>query len=422
MSSYIPGSGLKKPLNQLSNPIQPQILKAPPRFVWTRKHWKTDNGTVMKQIEHIPQLQEAAVLFQSRDYNSQHAYGKFPKYTTFVNLEFRPPPIDRDDILPLSRIPRPVIMPRINPGSAFSSGGSTFSEQNMGISQVEKYLTDRVKPGEIRPTFFAPISMPEDNSILPDLETTLPSTSASAGFRFPSGGHTADLAADSRNDMSLQYKSKPVAASSRTTPLTSFNGFDARQNLEFDYNRPQIAVSAGKASKSLAGLTPVDLEFEYNRPQVSATSREHFAAVGLTPVDIELFDNRSSVSAGAGFNPKVISTLNNGMTSTDVLLEKKIEGGHRQISTPTHQAIYDQEDRGNSFSNARVVTDAKAALSYNNVAPTNTTYQSKNLGERDVFFRQKPGAIGAQHGIHTQGHVKRAGVDVAQVRLKGTNK
>ena len=377
----------------------------------------------MKTVQHVPQLQEAAVLFQSRDYNSQHAYGKFPKYTTFVNKEFRPPMQDRDDFLPLSRIPRPVIMPRINPGGAFSSGGSAFSEQNMGISQVEKFLTDRVKPGEIRPTFFAPISMPDDNSILPDLETTLPPTSASAGFRFPSGGHTADLAADSRNDMSLRYKSKPVAATSSTTPLTSFNGFDARQNLEFDYNRPQISVTAGKASKAVAGMTPVDLEFEYNRPQVAATSREHFAAAGLTPVDyVELFDNRPSVSAGAGFSPNVISTLNNGMTSTDILLEKKIENTQDNFSTPTHRAIYDQEDRERPFAHARVVTDAKMALAHEQHAPTNTTYQSKNLGERDVFFRQKPGAIGAQHGFQTQGHMRRAGVDVAPVRLKGTNK
>jgi hypothetical protein len=326
---------------------------------------------------------------------------------------------DRDDFLPLSRIPRPTIIPRINPGGAFSGGGSVYSEQNNSMPQVEKYLTDRVKAGEIRPTFFAPMSMPEDNSILPDLETTLPPTSASAGFKFPSGGTSADLSQHSGNDIHLEYKSKPVAGVSGTTPLTSFNGFDARSEMELDYNRPQASAGAGQASRNLGRQAQIDYDLDYNRPQVAASSRERFGAVaGLTPIDMELFDNRPSVSASAGFNPQKISTLNNGLTSTDILLDKKIEGLQDNFSTPTHQAIYDQEARGTSFSNARVITDAKAANSYSYVAPKNTVYQTRNIGGRDTFIHQKPSALAAQHGFQTQGHIRRAGVDAPQVRLR----
>lgn len=412
--------GQKSPLNQLEAPIFPDIKKGPPRFKWSRKNWKVDTGRTMAEVEHVPQLQEAAVLFQSRDYNSQHAYGKFPKYTTFVNKEFRPPMQDRDDFLPLSRIPRPTIVPRINPGGAFSGGGSVYSEQNNSMPQVEKYLTDRVKEGEIRPTFFAPMSMPEDNSILPDLETTLPSTSASAGFKFPSGGSTADLSQHSGNDIHLEYKSKPVAGVSGTTPLTSFNGFDARSELELDYNRPQTSAYAGQSARNLGNIDSIEYDLDYNRPQVSASSRERFGAVsGLTPIDMELFDKTPSVSASAGFNPQKISTLNNGMTSTDILLDKKIENLQDNFATPTHQAIYDQNARGVEFSNARVLTDAKSVNSYSYAAPKNTVYQTRNIGDRDTFIHQKPKAIGAQHGFQTQGHIRRAGIDTPQVRLRG---
>ena len=74
----MPGNGLKKPLNMLQGPVYPDIRKAPPRFVWSRKHWNVDTGQTLKQVEDIPQFFDSTVLFQSRDYNSQHAYGNYP--------------------------------------------------------------------------------------------------------------------------------------------------------------------------------------------------------------------------------------------------------------------------------------------------------------------------------------------------------
>ncbi len=182
--AYIPGG--RKPLNQLETPIYPDIRKGPPRFVWARKSWKVDTGRTMMQVEHIPNSIENATLFQSKSYGSQYAYGKRPtRDVNTVNKEFRPPLIDRDDVLPLSRIPRPLVTPFINPGTAHPDG-SGFRDQNMMLpGNTVSFLTDRVKTGEMRPTHFCPLEMPEDNSVLPDLREKTPRTSASAGFVYP---------------------------------------------------------------------------------------------------------------------------------------------------------------------------------------------------------------------------------------------
>ncbi|HMP29274.1 MAG TPA: hypothetical protein PKD85_06725 [Saprospiraceae bacterium] len=442
--SYIPGSGLKKPLNQLDNPIYPDIKKGPPRFKWTRKHWTVDEGRTQMQVEHIPQIQEAAVLAQSRDYNKQHAYGNFPKYTTFVNKEFRPPLIERDDLLPLSRVPRPVIIPRSNPGTAFA-GGSAFAEQNMGLSQTESYLTDRVKAGEIRPTFFAPISMPEDNSILPDLELTLPATSASAGYSFPTA--MEGVSNNHMQNLELDYKSIPVASSAgRKMPaMDSYNAFEDAQLEynrpqvsaaakeyyrskgmtpiefveEFGYNRPQIAATTSRSMYS-AGMTPVDIEnLEYNRPQISAASSKSMYAKGLTPIDFseDLEYNRPQTSVTSGYAGYVESRNNNGVTPVELALEQKLAGTQGGVATATYSSIYDPNERGMQES-ATNLTDAQDITHYSYVVPSTTVYQTANTTETDHFFRQKQAALGRQHEFQVKGHVRRAGLDAPQVKLR----
>jgi hypothetical protein len=432
-------------MNQLSNPIFPDIKKGPPRFQWTRKHWVVDPGRVQMQAEHIPQLQEAAVLVQNRDYNKQFAYGNFPKYTTFVNKEFRPPLIERDDLLPLSRIPRPVIVPRINPGTAFSSGGSAFAEQNMGMPQVEKYLTDRVKEGEIRPTFFAPISMPEDNSILPDLELKLPPVSASAGYAFPAAMGAASSVTPRPK---LDYKSEPVAMSAGTRAPVFSNSYNAMNDLELEYNRPQVSVVARE------GYTPINLtdlfgddpigDLEYNRPQVSAASGNRAHAKGMTLINVDDMEynrpqvsaasgyrsntkgmtlinvddleyNKPQVSAGAGYSGYTNSVENNGMSRQEMELETKIPGTQGGVATATYSSVYDP---GAAQGTTPYITDSKGINHYSYVVPSNTSYQKSNVGDRDMFFREKQRAIGRQHGVEVKGHVRRAGVDQPQVKMR----
>lgn len=416
MSTYIPGSGLKKPLNQLNNPIFPDIKKGPPRFLWSRKHWTVDTGRTQMQVEHIPQLQENAVLFQSKDYNKQHAYGNFPKYTTFVNKEFRPPLIERDDILPLSRIPRPVIIPRINPGTAHSSGNSSFSQQNMSLPETAKYLSDRVKEGEIRPTFFAPIEMPEDNSVLPDLEMKLPSISASAGYAFPSAMDTFHN--NSLNDLELEYKSLPVSSSAgyKTTNLNAYNAF---QDAQLDYKSPQVSADAGYRT-SAKGLTEINFEDElqYNRPQISANAGYRASAKGLTEINFEdeFQYNRPQISATSGYSGYKNSSLNNGTTPTDIFLDKKVEGTQENRATSTFSPLYIPENRTmqNSATN---LTNEKEITHYSYIVPSNTVYQNHNYKDNDRSFKKKQHALGNQFSVKGHGHIRRSGLDTPQVKL-----
>lgn len=447
MSSYIPGAGLKTPRMAIENPLMPDIKKGPPRFIWSKKKWTVDTGQTMKSVEHIPQMTEAAVLFQNRDYNSQHLYGKFSARTQSVNKEFRPPMQDRDDFLPLSRIPRPVVIPRINPGGAFSSGNSVFSQQNMSIPQVEKYLTDRVKEGEIRPTFFAPTSMPTDNSILPDLELKLPSTSASAGFKFPTAGDT-DLANNRDNFMSLEYNRAPVSVISGQNNAYTVTGPDAREDMELEYNRPQVAAISRERFTAVPGLTPIDFDLDYNRPNVSATSGTGSHAFSrIDNIDHELFYNRPNVSAvsGTGSRPYQrydnaeydlsynkpqtsasagfkVSPIYEGQTSVEQLFKETDKFDIQSTgsrATPTVAPIYDMDDR-KLQNGVMSVTDAKHNISY--IVPNSTLYQTQNSidGTSDTpFYRQKPNSLSGNHGsFSTQGHIRRAGIDTPQTNIK----
>ena len=354
------------------------------------------------------------MLFQSKDYNSQHAYGKFSSRTQVVNKEFRPPPIERDDLLPLSRIPRPTIVPRINPGTAFATGGtSAYIEQNMSAPQVEKYLTDSVKAGEIRPTFYAPISLPIDNSVLPDLETTLPPTSASAGFRFPRAGGRLD-----QQDLELEYKSVPISASAQRK-FINVNAFDGREDLDLEYKNPQVSAIA-RANMLKRGLTPVDIEeLDYNRPQVSATARENFTPTGITILDFDDFEyNNPQVSAIARSNMPKISTINNGMSSTEILFDTKIAGTQGGIATPTAMPIYDIESSGNGIG-SNSVTDSRSITNVSYLVPKSNMVRAENTRDSVApFYRKKQESISKQHSNHTKGFHRRAGIDIPQVVMK----
>ena len=409
MSPYIPGSGLKKPLNMFENPVYPDIKKAPPRFVWTKKHWKVDTGRTMAEIEHIPQLQENAVLFQSYDYGSQHAYGKFPSYTTFVNEEFRPPLIDRDDLLPLSRIPRPVVVPRINPGGAHPSGNSVFAEQNMGISQVEKYLSDRVKEGEIRPTFFAPMYMPEDNSVLPDLEVNIPCHSASSGFHFPNI-HRAD-----HPEYQLEY-SRPQISVSSGASVMRLDAPDSQQEMELDYNRPQVSATSGRQVQYTPGLTVVDFDLDYSRPQVSATSGQQIQYTpGLTVVDFDLDYSRPQTSASSGFT----SYTSDAERDQHVNLETKLEGTQPVWVTPNARPIYDSS-AGTSSVQPGSMRVEEVRHQYEYGAQANAMYHPQPMldHEQQVPFRQKARALSYNPQI-TQSCIPRRGISTPQTRLRG---
>ena len=178
---------MKKPLNQIEVPAYPDIKKGPPRFVWSRKHWVADPGAVMRDAEPFTQFYENAVLVQSRNYNETQ-YGK-SSHKDVVNAEFRPPLISPyEDNYAITRIPCTIhaIVPHINPTTADDTGGTTsYQAKNQRPSDIEGALTDRLKDATWRPTFYAPMDAPVDNSVLPDLDITMPSISVQSGWEIP---------------------------------------------------------------------------------------------------------------------------------------------------------------------------------------------------------------------------------------------
>ncbi len=405
MTSYFPGRGLKKPLNNLQNPIAPDIRQAPPRFIWTKKHWQVDTGRTMAEVEHIPQLQEAAVLYQSYDYGSQHAYGKQPTYTAVVNKEFRPPLLDRDDLLPLSRIPRPVIIPHINPGGAHPSGNNSFSDQNINIPGVEKYLTNRVKQGEMRPTFFAPIDMPADNSVLPDLEMKLPAHSAGAGFKFPT--ITDTYIAPPIEDTGYDRIHPEMLAG--MTPI-QLNAADERFNGERQYTRPQVSAGSGRNTFAGAGLTPIEFNLDYKIAQVSADAGYTGQLVTPSQARIENFEYiQPQVSADAGRN----TFAGAGLTPIDYDLQEKIPGT-LPASAGTNMSNYHTFDSDNhSRIDNNKVRERSRDVQY--VVPANTQFHTNE--KSNPHFRTKIDSLSNYTPHIHQSPIARKGISTPQVTM-----
>ena len=155
MASYIPGAGLKQPMNLIEGPYYPEIQKGPPRFAWSRKHWTVDDGYINLNLEHNRQQIEPSILVQSRDYNKT-IYGQ-SSHRDVVNKNFRPPLLTLEDRVPLSRIPRRPVRPRGNPSTVSDGGGTTtYTHQNGSLSNLQKHLTNRIKSSQISPVYYLP--------------------------------------------------------------------------------------------------------------------------------------------------------------------------------------------------------------------------------------------------------------------------
>jgi len=295
----VSSQGTKKPLNALEGPVYPDIKRGPPIFKWSKKFWQADPGAVLRDTEEITQFYDNAVLAQARDYN-QTVYGQ-SSHKDIVNAAFRPPLLDPiEDFFPLTRIPATsrAIVPVINPSTiADGSGTSGYMARNNNLSDIDRNLNDRIKQGEWRATFFAPIEVPQDNSVLPDLEMTIPSVSAHAGYK----PYTRDAPIP---EVNLDYEQLRPSQYTGVTTQVTMDGGSGLENLQLFYNNPQVSASAGMN-------VPVNIDAEtnvgelfYNNPQVSASAGMN------VPVQIsaetrarELFSNNPQVSADAGYNP-----------------------------------------------------------------------------------------------------------------------
>lgn len=380
-----PNTGFKKPLNQLENPVYPDIRKGAPRFKWSGKYWQVDQGrTMIENTQQIPHNMIDTILVQNRDYNRQIAYGK-SSHRDVVNLEFRPPLIDRDDVLPLSRIPRSTVVPRMNPGTANDSNTNGFVMQNGSISELGGYLEDRiVDPGWMQ-SFCAPTelySITDNPPVLPDLECKMPSYSVSSGYQpiYFSEFEKKNVQLDFER---INPKFNPGFQSSITN-----DGYNAAQDTIFeDSNLPSRSVSAGFTSDMRIGQTPIDYEFELNRPNVSVSS---------------------------GYNTDI---RNNNQSRSDIELHQRNVGGKNIIANPEYQF---KQNRLNSENHNGKIIQKKPNYSY--VVESNPIYKTENERTSQLAFQEKKPALTAQQGFNPQSYIPRSGIDSASVNLKKTFK
>lgn len=221
----------KQPLNMLVNPEYPMIRKAGPIFKDAGKGWHVDVGTTQLDTRFREDFIADAVLSVSRDGNKQWTYG-VSSHKDVVNKAFRPPIIPLEEKVPLNRIPRGLVVPRINPGSSsYTAVVQPFCDS--------KPITEAVKSTSVRPTFYNPQSRPIDNSVLPDLQLKRENFSLTAGFS-PSMTIDAPLP-----DVTLEFtRLRPDENAGYEIPF-KISAPDPKQNMELGENRPSYSVTSG---------------------------------------------------------------------------------------------------------------------------------------------------------------------------------
>jgi hypothetical protein len=129
----------KRPLNALSNPIYPDVKKDILNFRNARRCWTVDAGTTVKQSQMYPFFVEDAIEFQSRNRN-ETMYGN-SSHRSYVNEQVVYPLISPWDLEPLSRKPRTIVTPRVNPESPYVkydrlfNGIDGYIEQNISTQR-----------------------------------------------------------------------------------------------------------------------------------------------------------------------------------------------------------------------------------------------------------------------------------------------
>lgn len=309
--SYIPGQGIKKPLNMLESPVYPDIKQNPIQFKSSGKFWNVDVGKVILETEANTQLIENAVLSRSyRDNIDKYGQQSHQEKITV----FRPPLQNSyEDFQALSRLPAQAyaIEGRINPSTVTDNGTSAYKVNNNAIPELNKHITDKIKTDSWFPTYYDPIDLPLDNSILPDYETNIPTHSVFSGFVTPvtidsepkidenkvilpklqTSTHTGYNITNEYN-LSLQNQTAyiPVGVYEDKLPITpihsgykqnaQINGENGYENLNLVENRPHISISSGN-NPNIHLLPKVDtdnIHLERNYPVMSISS-------GFTPIN-----------------------------------------------------------------------------------------------------------------------------------------
>jgi len=460
---------MKKSLNMLENPVYPDIKAAPPRFVNSKKFWQVDAGATMRDLEPYTQFFENSILAQSRDYNKT-IYGQ-SSHRDIVNAEFRPPlQSPYEDFGPLSRIPCTInsIIPHINPGTADQTGGSSgYAARNQRPSDIEGSLTDRLKDnGGWRPTFYAPMEMPEDNSVLPDLETKLPPMSIQAGWNIPyqnyelqppsdinlkekisnrldagynssitiegqsslenfqarlkrpnyavtAGANTIFTNTDNSNLENFQFESKMPYYSldaGKDTSFTSQFTSSPYSLPELSAKRPYYAVDSGKSTGSTFDMPVQEYDLKYKSPQISATSGMTTQVTFDAPAQTYDLQYKSpQISATSGMTTQVTFDAPQDLDQTTLNREKNVSYTPitiNNIGSEGYNPINNSE-----MSTKGYITNKRPNYSY--VVPNEVpTYRTQNEQTYRPHFVEKLMPEKTYGNIsQSSGYIPRAGVE-----------
>lgn len=127
-------------LNKFENPVYPEIKAPQTRYYTARNRWKA-KVDALYDAELTPTTYGSIVRRQSKEYGSNQ-WGRNAARLV-VNKEFRPPLlVPAVDFVPLSRLRRPVVQPRVNPG-----GLGSYHEQNIRplVGMVDRALNQGVR-------------------------------------------------------------------------------------------------------------------------------------------------------------------------------------------------------------------------------------------------------------------------------------
>ena len=391
----------------LQQPVYPDIKRQGPRYVRAKKHWTVDAGRAEMQVEHIPQLQEAAVLQQSYSHGSQGAYGKRPtRGELVVNKEFRPPLVGQEDQFPLSRLPRRTIIPNINPS------GPEAANQSMVSGEIEGFLTDRVKEGTGPVRYFKPMDAPLDNSVLPDLEFNMPQISASSGRVC-----VTRTAPDVNEGRVLDERRARISASAGYKGHTS-EPERAAEGLELNYTNPQISASSGYRGATQTGQSGMEgVELFYQTPQVSASAGSRSTVQSAyTGNEVEEFEYLNpQVSSAAGYRGRQIdgNAVRTVENAREVFEREKLSGktsasAGKTTSTSTYEGVEIQPSAV-----SRTLTDARPKNSYR--VPNNTFHRAEGAKKHTEGLKEKTRAMQASKPASSSAFVPRAGISTPQM-------
>lgn len=302
----------KKPSNQLENPIYPYIKKQPPRFVNAGKHWEVSVGETLKSLEPDTSLVLGdSILAQSRNYN-QYRYG-VSSHKSVVNKAFRPPLQTQEDLLPLNRQPRKAVVGRINPGT-----GDAFQTKNNHLSNVDAHITTKIRDGVLHETYYCPISLPDDNAVLPDLKYKLPKHESHAGF----GTQNIGTSRSEYEDITLTQKRDAYSLSSGFNPQSTFEGDGVEEFVPRNIiDRVQVSASSGFVGSQNLGnvrseFEDVVLEEKNMTPHQSVLNA---APLEFDGIDYNLDSKNTNQYINRKYNPRSVAVTPQYTTQADVM-------------------------------------------------------------------------------------------------------